>query len=71
MVRAWLQCFFLRPLDSTPAKKLHDDITSEMFEGENAIRSFIEPIYILKKCFKQFSERAQFSRKTGEQGESK
>lgn len=41
MVRAWLQRFFLRPLDTTPAKKLHDDITSEMFEGENAIRSFI------------------------------
>lgn len=33
MVRAWLQRSFLRPLDTTPAKKQHDDITSEMFEG--------------------------------------
>lgn len=46
MVRAWLQRSFLRPLDTTPAKKQHDDITSEMFEGGKCNPIFIFSLFI-------------------------
>lgn len=53
MVRARLQPSFLRPLDTTPAKTQHDDITPEMFEGGKCNPIFLF-IYFKQRMFKQF-----------------